>query len=324
MTTNSPKLQNIKTNIKETIHSSKGKDLVVFIILVCVSYIFWLLLTLNIEVQQDIDINLELTDKPDSVTLINDVPKAINVSVRDKGSALIKYVWGESPTMKIRFEDYDNGNNRIIMGESDINSRIRSFFSPSSQIISSRPDSINIYYTTKHGKKAIIEINADVLPALQYTITGNVTANTDSVTIYSISDLPLTLNSVKTESIVRSNLKDTTYIDVGIVPIPGTRIIPDRVTLCIPVEPLIAKKHTITINPINVPVNSELITFPSNVEISYLIPMNRYNEDFDVKAYANYNDATGSKIPVSTSMIPEYITSFSFSPDSVEYIIGQK
>lgn len=325
MTINSRKINDIKSSINKKIHSSKGKDFVVFMIFVCVSYLFWMLLTLNNETQQDIEVNVELIEKPDSVTLISDVPKAINVSVRDKGSALIKYVWGESPTMKIKFDEYDNGENRVIMGESEINSRLRSFFSSGCQITSSKPDSINIYYTTGKGRKAGVKINTDLHPALQYTINGDITVSTDSVTIYSVSDLPLALNSVNTETIVRDNLKDTAYIDVKIIPIPGTRIVPNKVTICVPVEPLIAKKRTITVEPVNVPANSELITFPSKVEISYLIPMSQYNnENSDVKAYANYDDAFGSKIPVSMSLIPEDFTSFSFSPDSVEYIIGQK
>lgn len=324
MTINSRKISDFKSSINKKVHSSKGKDLVIFVIFVCVSFLFWLLLTLNNETQQDIDVKVELTDKPDNVTLISDVPKSINVSVRDKGSALIKYIWGESPTMRIKFDDYDNGENRMVMGEIEINSRLRSFFSSGCQITSSKPDSINIYYTTQKGRNVAVDVTADLHPALQYTINGEVTVSNDSVTIYSISDLPLSLKSVNTETVVRNNLKDTTYIDAKIIPIPGTRIIPDKVTLRVPVEPLIAKKRTISIEPINAPANSELITFPSKVEISYLTPMSRYNEDCVIKAYANYEDATGLKIPVSMSIIPEHLTNFSFSPDSVEYIISQK
>ncbi len=319
------KFRDILSRIDNVIHSAKGKEILIFILFVCVSFIFWLLLTLNNEVQEDLEVKIELVDIPDSVTILNDIPPIINVSVRDKGTSLIKYVWGNIPNMKIRFSDYINNENRLTMGEADIDSRLRTFFGNNSQIISSKPDSINVYYTTLPGRKLKIDIDADLRPALQYVINGEITSNADSVTIYSTSDLPLSVTSVKTVPIVRSTLKDTTYIDAKIIPIPGTRIIPDRITLCVPVEPLIAKKRSIQIEIINTPANTELITFPSNVDISYLIPMSLYNnDDIELKAYADYNNIIGSKIPISLSEVPDYYDSPVLSLESVEYIIEQK
>lgn len=325
MSTENNTLRQFKSKLDRLIHSSKGKDIIIFSLFLCVAYAFWLLLTLNIEVQEDMEVNIELVDIPDSVTIINDVPEIINVSVRDKGSSLIKYTWGSNPVMKVRFKDYDNGDNRLVMGEADIDSRLRSFFGNSSRIISSKPDSINVYYTTKPGRKAKILINADLHPALQYVINGKITASSDSVTIYSISDLPLSLNTVNTVPIVRSEMKDTTYIEAKIVPINGTRIIPDRIKLCIPVEPLIAKRRTIPVVPVNTPENTGLITFPSTVEISYLVPMSMYNNDnYEMNAYANYNDISDNGIPLVLSEPPAYYHNISMTPDSVEYIIEKK
>ncbi|WP_438638199.1 hypothetical protein [Muribaculum gordoncarteri] len=79
-----------------------------------------------------------------------------------------------------------------------------------------------------------VKVNADVRPALGWTVFGPVTANVDSVWLYSVDDLPHSLNSVETVPIVRSGLKDTTKFDARIEPIPGVRIIPDRIILTCP------------------------------------------------------------------------------------------
>ncbi|MDE6305700.1 MAG: hypothetical protein K2L90_03835, partial [Muribaculaceae bacterium] len=81
-----------------TLHSSRGKDYLVFLLFLCVSYVFWLLLTLNNEIQEDLEVPVELVEIPDSITLISEIPPSIAVSVRDKGSSLARYVWGNTPT----------------------------------------------------------------------------------------------------------------------------------------------------------------------------------------------------------------------------------
>lgn len=111
--------------------------------------------------------------------------------------------------------------------------------------------------------------------------------------------------------------------EVRVKPIAGVRIIPDVVTVTVPVEPLISKKRKISIEVTNRPDDRNLITFPSKIEISYLVPMSAYNDDYPVKAYVDYRQARSSvkKLPVTLSALPSVYHNLSFAPDSVEYII---
>ena len=141
---------------------------------------------------------------------------------------------------------------------------------------------------------------ADIHPNLQYIISGPITANIDSVSIYSARDLPHDLRAVTTEPIVKSGLKDTTCYEVKFVPVPGAEVI-------------------------NVPSDMNMLTFPSKVEVSYLVPMSAYKDDYPLKAYADYRSIKpgANKLGLSLSLIPELYHSVSFSPDSVEYVIEQ-
>ena len=106
-------------------------------------------------------------------------------------------------------------------------------------------------------------------------------------------------------------------------PITGVRIIPDKVIVTVPVEPLIARKRMATIVTQGVPPGKNLVTFPSKVEVSYLVPMSAYNDEYPLKAFVEYEDVKmpGNKIPVSLSMLPSIYHNVSVSPESVEYII---
>ncbi|MDE6415587.1 MAG: hypothetical protein K2K68_00975, partial [Duncaniella sp.] len=171
--------------------------------------------------------------------------------------------------------------------------------------------------------KVKLIINADLDPNFQYIISGPVRASFDSVTIYSPVGLPHSLTSVETEPLIRSGMKDTTRFEIAVKPIEGCRIIPDKVTVTVPVEPLIVKNAGIPITNINVPDNARLITFPSKVNVSYLVPISRYNDEYNIKAFVNYHDARPGKqkLQVTLSKLPSIFRSPSIDPDSVEYIL---
>lgn len=317
-----------KEQASELLHSSRGRDMLLFLLFLVISFIFWLLLTLNNEVQEDIKVPVALTSVPDSVTLISSMPGAVNVSVRDKGSSLVRYVWGRVPTMNIDFNDYVKDENRMILNETELNGRLRSFFGNGVQIVSVKPDSINLFYTSAPGRKAGVVINADIKPNYQYIISGNLMMNVDSVRLYSINPLPAKLTTVQTAPIVLTDLRDTTTVEVRIAPIAGVRIIPDRISVTVPVEPLISKRQIIPIEVRNIPAGMGMITFPSKIEASYLVPMSSYNEARpDIKAYVDYSsalDGSPSKLPVAVSYHTDAYRNLSFTPDSVEYVIERK
>ncbi|MCI9285891.1 MAG: hypothetical protein HFJ91_08930 [Muribaculaceae bacterium] len=190
-------------------------------------------------------------------------------------------------------------------------------------MVSCRPDSINLSYTTLPGVKVKLVVQADIRPQIQYVLSGQPTADVDSVTIFSPSDIPHNLKFVSTEPIVKSGLKDTARYEVKVKPIAGMRIIPDKVTVTVPVEPLIVRKRTLRLEIKNLPPDKHLVTFPSKIEISYLVAMGSYNDEYPIRAFVDYNDIKlpGNKLPVSLSVIPEIYRNMSFSPESVEYIV---
>lgn len=200
---------------------------------------------------------------------------------------------------------------------------MREYFGNGVQIVSCRPDSLRLPFTSQPGVRVKLMIQADIHPNLQYILSGPIVADVDSVTLYSVTDIPHSLRMVSTEPIVKSNLKDTMRYEVKVKPIAGVRIIPDVVTVTVPIEPLIMRKRSVGIVVDNLPEETNLITFPSKVEISYLVPMSAYNDDYPVKAYVDFKAAkpTRKKLAVSLSTIPAVYHNVSFSPDSVEYII---
>lgn len=318
----------ISHRIKAAVTSARGREVWLFLLFLAISYVFWLLLTLNNETQEDIAVPVAITNVPDSVTIISDVPSAIKVSVRDKGSILMRYNFNHTKVMKIDWNEYTHSDNRFLMGRVDLGGRLRDYFSPSTQLVTVMPDSLKLTYTTNPGRKVPVNLRADLRAALGTVINGDITLYPDSVMLYSVNDLPHNLLEVNTIEVMRSNLADTTQFVVKLDPIDGVRMVPDHVTVNIPVEPLIARTQFAPVITKNVPDGTGLLTFPSQVEVSYLVPMSEYNsEPYPLRAYVDFSDTRASsvsKIPVSISLMPDTYKNVSISPDSVEYIIERR
>lgn len=316
------KARKIQEKVTAALKSSRGQNILQYLLFVAVAFVFWVFLSLDTEVQRDFDVPVELQDVPDSVTVIGNLPSTLGVSVKSKDSQLLRFLWGKLSPVRLKWLENVDGN-AFVVNKQKLDSRMREYFGNGVQIVSCRPDSLRLPFTTQPGVKVKLIVHADIRPNLQYIISGPIVANVDSVTLYSINDLPHSLKNVSTEPIVKSNLKDTTRYEVKVKPIAGVRIVPDVVTVTVPIEPLIMKKRSVAIEVENLPAETNLLTFPSKVELSYLVPMSAYNDDYPVKAYVDFRAARPfrKKLEVSLSSMPGIYHNVSFTPDSVEYII---
>lgn len=320
-----PRIANLLNRIGATLRSQRGRDVLLYLLCVLVAFIFWVFLALDTERQRDFDVPLELTDVPDSVTVIGNLPPSVSVSVKGKDSQLLKFLMGKLSPLKINFGVMAS-DGVVAVTQTRLDSRLRDYFGTPLQVVSFRPDSIRLPYTTLPGVMVKLIVQADIRPNPLYILPASPRAAVDSVTIYSVRPLPHTLHAVSTEPLILSGLKDTVRYEVKIKPIDGTRIVPDKVTVTVPVEPLINKKRTVRIDVTNLPDDKSLVTFPSKVEVSYLVPMSRFNDDYPIRASVNYKDnrLPGNKLPVSLSVIPSVYRNVSISLDSVEYIIENR
>ena len=307
--------------------SARGREVGLFLLFLGISYIFWLLLTLNNEMQRDVDVPVAIYNVPDSVTVLSDIPASIKVSIRDKGSVFLRKKLSGTKTLRIDWPEYvgNTPDNTFRMTKAELAARMRENFAQSTQIQSLSPDSLRLNYTTAPGIRVPVLLDADMTAAPGFIINGPITMSADSVTMYAVQGLPSRIKSVKTQAVSRSNLSDTTHIVIRLMLIEGVKVVPSTITLTIPVEPLISRKQMAMVNVKNVPTNMGLLTFPSSVEVSYLIPMSDYNsEPFAVKAYVDYADvakARTGKLPVVLSLLPQNYKNVSVEPDSVEYIV---
>ena len=306
------------------IDSRLSKSVLLYVWFLFISFVFWLVLSLNNSLQQEFAIPLKLKSVNDSTTIITHVPQSVKIALKDRGVAMLKYKFGNLPTLQIDFDKYSDGRGLIRVSSADLMSELRSIFSATSVITAVNPDSLRLLYTNLPPKEVPLCFDLDVQPNLQYVINGAVRSNVDSVLVYSDKNTLSALTEVYTYHVEERDLTDTLVREVAVAPIVGAKIVPKSVRLTIPAEQLIYKKQRVPVLVIDQPANINVLTFPAMVEASFLVPQSMYRKTVGIKAAVYYNDVLESAtnhVAVRVVEAPAICKSVSLSVDSVEYII---
>lgn len=313
---------NIKQRWKQFRTSPKYHNLMVFFMFIIISTIFWSIITLNDDAQNDYYVELQISNIPKNVTFITDAPKQIHVNVRDKVVTLIKTGILKKPIIKLDFNEYSS-KGIFRLSSAELNSALRNTFGNAAHIVSSSIDSLRLTYTTYPGKRVQIINKAQITPSLGNTISSQ-TISPDYVTLYSEADILDSIKNVETEKIVKNSISEDNNFQVKILPIKGVRIVPDRVSINVKVEPLVLRKAVVEISPKNVPSNENLMIFPSKTEVSFFVPMSKFNDPIgDIIVQADYKTITpnSTKVKIKISSYPSEYINIKSKIDSVEYTI---
>lgn len=305
--------------------SSRFRSVLTFAVFVGIAAMFWLILTLNDSVQDGCVVNVKISNKPDSVTFISEVPKTIHVEVKDKGSSLMRSMWLKTPTMVLNFRELaDQG--QMICSRSDIMSALKETFGNSATIVSSSVDTLRLIYTDRPGKSlpVISEVKANAKAG--YIVYGHPLSDPPRVTAYGPREIIDTLTRVMTKSYVEQDLSESKSIVAELRSISGVRLIPKTVDVKVNVEPLVAKEDVVTVVAENVPNEENLLLFPSKVRVSYYVPMSEFSDDKKtVRVVVDYNevaDHRGERLPLHIEPVKGIaVVNPRLHSDSVEYTL---
>lgn len=315
--------------LMRTMRSEKSKQLLIFLLFVAISAMFWILQSLNNKEEVAVNIPLNYTNVPRNIIFTNNPQQYVPVVVRDKGLNLINYSLNRVRPINVDFEKYDKEHGRMVINHSQLLSIVHGSMSSSAELVSMHADSILITFAERRGDMIRVRLDSDITPAHNFIQTHEAYVSPNTVRIYADSSIIKGLDFVETEPLVLSDLRDTTVMTVKIKPIEGVKIVPDAVTVTIPVEELIIKKMTLPISTVNFPDYISVITFPAAAEVSCFVPLSMFPEvdtsDFRIVVdYMQLNKKRTNKLPLNLKRFPNYVRNIDIVPDSIEYILEEK
>ncbi len=305
-----------------------SKETFLFLFFVVIAALFWVLLSFNNNMTRDITINV-VVNKPKNVTLINDVPSTVTVTVKDRGLSFLKSFFQSAPTIELDLSKYINEKNSTVeIAPNQLINEVRRSINNEATIIKVIPESIVSKYTTLPGKKVPVnwEDNIEnIIPDKQFVINPDlIKTDPDSVVVYALDQATLLkVNEVDISTVEVANLTSTFTKEVTIKGINNVKIVPDKVKLTVPVEPLIRKDYNASISLRNQPHGVKVLVFPPSVDVTFLVPQSHYRDPVNLTVIVDYNDIDpkNNKVNIKLGEVSGNYTNVTLPIDSVTYLI---
>lgn len=316
--------------IKDFLLGRKNREFLIFLFFFALSAVFWLLQTLNETFETEVVVPLKLNNVPSNLIITSDLPDELHVTVQDKGSILMKYLYGQPLTpVTVDYKNYDFGGmaGRVQVQEAEVRRAIAAQLFSSTRIQSIKPDTLEFFYNRGLKKKVPMLISGVIEPAQQYYLR-HVVAKPDSVVVFAPSSILDTLQAAYTQNFYQAGLVESKNLQIPVRPIRGAKFIPDVLDVQIDVDIYTEKTVEVPIVGVNFPADKDLRTFPSKVKVTFKVGSKSYKsitaDDFVlVISYEELINNESSKIPLHLKSIPEGVSSVRIHPSEVDYLLEQ-
>ena len=311
--------------IKDFLLGRKNREFLIFLFFFALSAVFWLLQTLNETFETEVVVPLKLNNVPSNLIITSDLPDELHVTVQDKGSILMKYLYGQPLTpVTVDYKNYDFGGmaGRVQVQEAEVRRAIAAQLFSSTRIQSIKPDTLEFFYNRGLKKQVPVLISAQ-----QYYLR-HVVAKPDSVVVFAPSSILDTLQAAYTQNFYQAGLVESKNLQIPVRPIRGAKFIPDVLDVQIDVDIYTEKTVEVPIVGVNFPADKDLRTFPSKVKVTFKVGSKSYKsitaDDFVlVISYEELINNESSKIPLHLKSIPEGVSSVRIHPSEVDYLLEQ-
>lgn len=316
--------------IKDFLFGKKNREFLIFLFFFALSAVFWLLQTLNETFEAEVVVPLKLENVPGNLILTSEIPDELRVTVQDKGSILMKYLYGQPfVPVTVDYKDYEFSGmaGRVQIQDADVRRAVTAQIFSSTKILSIKPDTLEFFYNRGLKKKVPVRIGGVVEPAQQYYLR-QVVAKPDSVVVFAPASILDTLQAAYTQSFYQTGLIESKKMNIPVRSIRGAKFIPDRLDVQIDVDIYTEKTVEVPIVGVNFPADKDLRTFPSKVNVTFKVGTKSYKsitaDDFVlVVSYEELLANESSKISLHLKSIPEGVSSVRIHPSEVEYLLEQ-
>ena len=321
-------MQDIAPKTKNTNNSRFSKlnhELLVFLVFLLVSLIFWFILTLRNSTSFTIDYKLKINGIPNSVILTSKIPEKVSVKIHGRGFLLLKMMLnGGDRIIDIDYSIMKDNGKALIINDEVWKKVFTKTISNGITISESTLPTIEIFYSNGEHKHVPVNVSGLVSAAKEYMIC-DIKLQPEFVDIYAPADSYDTITIINTNRVNFNNLKDTLKTDIILNPPIGVKCVPNKVKATICVDLQTTKQIDIPIYIKNIPQNIILKPFPMTATVTYQVSASEYQniKDEQFNAVIDYSTIkpSDSKCNVILTDIPDGVKNVRYSPHKVDYII---
>lgn len=323
------KVQNIIRSVSDFLFSKANREFLIFLFFFAIAGIFWLLMTLNENYEQELCLPVRYVNVPKTAVLTSSETDTIRVTVSDKGYVLATYLYGDAlHTIDVDFKTYGTQNGRGIIPSANLLKLLSGRLAASSKIVGIKPDHLVFYYNYGEKKRVPVHWRGTVTPEDLHFIS-DVIYHPDSVTIYASREKLDSISTVYTEALDYTDFRDTLSIKARLRRMEGVKIVPEDVNITFLTDVLTEVGiDGVPVVGVNMPKGKVLRTFPAKVRVRFVTGVNTYRRlsANDFLVVADYNELIRSSLPkcnLYLRRVPNGVSQATLEVKQVDYLIEE-
>jgi len=317
-------LQPMNKKIRALFKHPFTREFRIFLIFLAISGFFWFLQSLQEVREVEMRIPVIYSELPPRISITNELPSYIFVTIRDKGTLLYYYYrHRKGLTIRLNILDYYHKEDIGKIPSSAIESILREKLMSSTQLIRIAPDFIPVFFAPKKAKSIPVRLVSNLNFASQHLLADTPFIHPATVEVFAPASILRNIRFVETEVLHIDELNDTTLVTVALKPIKGARYSVNTVEVRLCVEEFTERNFSIPVEGLNFPSGHSLLSFPPTVNVRFFLGLSVYNKikASDFKVAVDYKDFLATKnnvCKVRLAKRPEVIQNIRIQPESVE------
>jgi len=317
-----------RKNVHAFLKTKFFKDAVLFLFFGFVAFGFWVLQTLQQDFEISTPINIQYKNLPDGYVLTGRPVEQLEVTVRDKGSALLAYVVGNK-FAPIELNLSDSRNGIINFDPQQLESIISKQLVPTTNLVKIAPDSINVHYARLDKKRVPVRFAGEAIPQSGYMLDKPVATEPQFIEVYAPAAVLDTLSYIPTEGVRFNKIAKKLKRDVKLKFPPNVTSKTTNAELTISVEAAAEKKIEVPVSIDRIPKNLNVKLFPSKIEVSCRLPLSKHNQlsasDFRVEvSYSDIVDNKNGWVIAKITRQPDYVDFTRLLPSRIDFILEER
>jgi hypothetical protein len=281
------------------------------------------------EYEIQLNIPVSYKDMPPDMAFLQSPPSEITARVRDRGSVLLNYTFGQKKaSIAVDMQESGGSDNTLRLTYKDIEGIILKQLIPTSNLLSFAPQQIDIPYSKLKHRKLPVYFDGDIRTKPGFLVSGELTVSPPLVDVYAGDVLFESLASLRTVYTEINGADKTITRKLSLRKTEGVVCDPEFVTVTIPIESYTEKTLEIPIRCRQVPPGYALRMFPSVVRVTCNVPLSLFKDlsekDFEVEVNLVEHELNASGLlSVRLTKKPDWAGRVSLSQDSIEFILEQ-
>jgi hypothetical protein len=301
-----------------------------YVVCLLVAGLFWLLHSLSKEYIITIRVPVSYSHLPEQKMIAVDLPDSVDAEVIGSGFTILAFqlTSASTPLDLDARQSRSLGNGDFAMATYSHSERIEGAVGNGLKILRVMPDTIVLSFEGRAEKRVPVRPRVTVKCAPMFRLGDTIKTIPAYVMVSGAEALVKRINYVETEPKNYTGLNKAVNETVNLVlpqELQQLSLSISKVNLVVPVGQYTEKKFSIPVEPINVPPNVILKTFPDKVDVIFQVPIGEFSaitmDMFRVVADYSKIDPKGNTIAIEIVRQPLNVLNLHVQPQRVEFLI---